>query len=121
MTVEELRERTRHLEQALNHLLRDFEEESGCRIKAVQVVEDGPEIYDMEARVRLRAPPQRVNAWRKLLEGVIKDLLRNFEEETGCRVVEIQRSERGMVALRLDPLPYPQRFRGAANTASIPH
>lgn len=42
--------------------------------------------------------------------------MRRFEEETGCRVVEVRVQEDGPevydmeVQVRLDPLPYPQRL-----------
>lgn len=57
MTVKELKEQTKILEQRLKNLLRSFEEQTGCRVVDVSVSEDGPEIYDMEVKVRLDPLP----------------------------------------------------------------
>jgi len=52
----------------------------------------------------------------KLLEKMLARLLHKFEKRTGCRVSEIRVKEDGPeiydveVEVRLDPLPYPERF-----------
>lgn len=57
MTVEQLKEETKTLEQALKELLRTFEEVTGCRVVEVKVKEEGDAVHDIEVEIRLDPLP----------------------------------------------------------------
>lgn len=111
MTAEDLKDRVRRLEQTLSHLMEEFKEQTGgCRVAKVRVLDDGPEIHDQEVKVRLDPPQRELKRKRELLERDIKHLLGEFEAETGFRVAEVLGPSMSDVQVRLDPLPYPQRY-----------
>jgi hypothetical protein len=113
-----LKEKTKHLEGELQQLLDDFASETGFGVAEVLVVEphhdqEDESSHDQEVEVRL-APPNRERPPKKetkTLGRKLKTLLKAFESGTGCRVTEVLvGQEIYEVQVRIDLLPYPQRF-----------
>src|SRR4051794_38362959 len=118
MTVDELKEKTKHLEGELQQLLDDFASETGFGVAEVLVVEphhdqEDESSHDQEVEVRLdspnrQRPPKRE---KKTLQRALKAFLQAFESGTGCRVTEVLVGQEVYeVQVRIDLLPYPQRF-----------
>jgi hypothetical protein len=119
MTIDELTEKTKNLEEELQYRIEDFEGlNRPARVTEVRVLEPYHDREDetsrnQEVEVRLNSHPQGLpQKEKKTLERRLRKLLREYERGTGCRVTEVLvRQERGYeVEVRVDLLAYPQRL-----------
>src|SRR6476660_1296030 len=117
MTIDELTEQTKNLEEALHYLIEDFERLYDAGVVEVQVLEpyhhrEDETNRDQEVKVRLDPLPEGFpKKEKKILERSLRKLLRSYEKETGCRVTEILVHQEGYpVEVRVDLLAYPQRL-----------
>src|SRR6476660_2170685 len=118
MTVDELREKTRDLEEELYYKIEDFEGIYKARVAEVLVDEpyhdrDDKTSRDQEVKVRLAKPlpDEFPKKEKKILARTLRTLLRKYQKETGCRITEVLVGLEGYpVEVRADVLAYPQRL-----------
>ena len=119
MTIDELTEKAKNLEEELQYRIEDFEGQNRpARVTEVRVLEpyrdrEDETSRDQEVEVRMDPNPQQFPAKkRQALEQDLRESLRDFESGTGCRVTEVLvRQEGGYeVEVRVDLLAYPQRL-----------
>lgn len=116
MTVEQLTEQTKDLEESLHYLIEDFEGLYKAGVVEVEVIEpyrdrDDETSRNQEVKVRLDPLPEGFpKKEKKILERGIRKRLRQYEEQAGCRVTAVLvRQEDYPVEVRVDLLAYPQR------------
>jgi hypothetical protein len=116
MTVDELADQTKNLEETLHYLIENFEDLYDARVAEVQTLEPYHDREDetsrnQEVRVRLDPLPHGFpKKEKKILERRLRKLLRSYEKETSCRVTEVLVRQGYPVEVRVDLLAYPQRL-----------
>jgi hypothetical protein len=118
VTVADLREKTRDLEEAIHHRIEDFEGSYQAQVARVLVCEpyhdrDDETSRNQEVKVRLTKPlPEEFpRKEKKILGRSLRKLLREYEKDTGCRVTEVLVGLKGYpVEVRTDVLAYPERL-----------